>query len=121
AAGPPDDLAALDARAHLHFEARQVGIVRRHAAAVVDDNDVAIAVLPAGELHDAREAGADGFAPVRLDVAARVKARAARERVAAVAEGAADLRGRNHRARFIFRLDSFRVGLRLRLCLGPQV
>ena len=84
AAGATDDLAALDALSHLYVEARQVRVVRRHAAAVIDDDEIAIAMIPADELHDTGEAGADSFAPVRLDVATGVKARAARKGIRTV-------------------------------------
>src|SRR5205085_10632845 len=110
APGATDDLAALEALSYLNVKARQVRVVRRHAAAVIDDDDVAVAVIPADVLHDAAEAGTDRFAPARLDVAAGVKARAARERIAAITETAADLRRRNHRAGFILRFDFLGFG-----------
>ena len=86
-----DDLPALDARADFDKEARQVRVAGRYAAAVIDDYHIAVAVIPCRELDYSGLACAYSVARAGFDVYASVKASAARERVAAITEAAADL------------------------------
>src|SRR5215467_6860066 len=84
--------AALDVLARFHSKARQVSVMSRNTAAVLDDDHVPISVIPARELDGPGQACPDRLAPMRFDVAAAMKLLAPGERVPPVPEAASDLR-----------------------------
>src|SRR5712692_1791972 len=87
-------------------------VMSRHAAPVSYDYHVAVAVVPAGELHGARLASADRVAPTSLEVHAGVKLCSPCEWIPAIAEDASNAHTRrNCRTLLILRI---RVRLRNR-------
>jgi hypothetical protein len=64
--------------------------MRGYAAAMVNYDQIAIAVVPAGELDPAREARPDGLAAPGLQIQPRMKSRAPREGISTVTESAID-------------------------------
>src|SRR5580692_4702701 len=85
-----DCLAALDVLALAHEDLRAVAVERGHRAAVVDDDRVAVAAVPAGEDDAPAGGGGDRGALGRAYVDAGVHLEAWAERVRAQAEGRRD-------------------------------
>ncbi len=69
----PQELPSLNQLTNRSGKRGKVTITRRETAAMIDNHELTITVLPAGECHGAVGAGNHWCAPLSLDVLAGVK------------------------------------------------
>src|SRR5947207_10099411 len=88
------------------------------AAAMVDDHQVAVGMIPPCELNHARLAGAHRIAPVSLYVDAGMELRVTSKGISTIAKVASNTYRGGNCGMFLVLRFKLRVGLRFKLCFG---